>query len=199
MPTEADGVIGVTSVGPSKRKAYYSDYGVEQADVSAPGGDAFDSPPARPENLILAAYPESVGRLEDRDGNGTPDIDANGNPTTTAVVKDGNAYYQWIQGTSMASPHATGVAALIVSEYGRPRSGAISLHPLFTQAYLEASATDTPCMSNQADGTFSYAFVNRPASFTSFCEGTPVFNGWYGHGIVDALRAVEIGHDINLN
>ena len=48
MPTEANGVIGVTSVGPSKRKAYYSDYGVEQADVSAPGGDALDTPPAAP-------------------------------------------------------------------------------------------------------------------------------------------------------
>ena len=46
MPTEGNGVIGVTSVGPSKRKAYYSDYGVEQADVSAPGGDSRD--PARP-------------------------------------------------------------------------------------------------------------------------------------------------------
>src|SRR3954447_622209 len=43
MPTEADGVIGVTSVGPSERKAYYSDYGVEQADVSAPGGDFRDN------------------------------------------------------------------------------------------------------------------------------------------------------------
>ena len=40
MPTEADGVIGVTSVGPRGRKAYYSDYGLEQADVAAPGGDA---------------------------------------------------------------------------------------------------------------------------------------------------------------
>jgi subtilisin family serine protease len=119
MPLEATGVIGVTSVGPSKRKAYYSDYGVEQADVSAPGGDAFDSPPARPENLILAAFPESVGRIEDRDGNGTPDIDADGNPTTPAVVKQGNAYYQWIQGTSMAAPHAVGVAALIVAQYGK--------------------------------------------------------------------------------
>ena len=76
MPTEADGVIGVTSVGPSKRKAYYSDYGVEQADVAAPGGDGFDPDrAARPGNLILAAYPESVGRAA-----GT--IGADGNPTT---------------------------------------------------------------------------------------------------------------------
>ena len=37
MPIEGKGVIGVTSVGPSKRKAYYSDYGIEQTDLSAPG------------------------------------------------------------------------------------------------------------------------------------------------------------------
>jgi subtilisin family serine protease len=28
-------------------------------------------------------------------------------------------YYQYLQGTSMAAPHATGVAALIVSAHGR--------------------------------------------------------------------------------
>ena len=63
MPTEADGVIGVTSVGPSGRKAYYSDYGLEQADVSAPGGDSRDTPDGsrKIENTILAAYPYGVG------------------------------------------------------------------------------------------------------------------------------------------
>ena len=35
-------MLGITSVGPSIRKAYYSDYGVEQADLSAPGGDRRD-------------------------------------------------------------------------------------------------------------------------------------------------------------
>ena len=35
-----------------------------------------------------------------------------------------------------------------------------------------------------------------PASYTTYCEGTPVYNGVYGHGIVDALRAVTIGHDV---
>ena len=62
MPTEADGVIGVTSVGPSTRKAYYSDYGLEQADVSAPGGDVRDTPDGsrKIENAVLAAYPKEV-------------------------------------------------------------------------------------------------------------------------------------------
>jgi hypothetical protein len=130
------------------------------------------------------------------------ELNDDGTPNTPFVVRDCRgstcAYYQWIQGTSMASPHATGVVALIVSQYGHRQGTGISLHPLFAQAYLEASATDTPCMRNMPDGTFSYAHKNRPPSFTSYCEGTPVFNGWYGHGIVDALRAVEIGHDIHM-
>ena len=198
LPTEGNNVISVSAIGPSKTKADYSNWSYEETAVAAPGGWFRDTgwtaanPLGGLQNQILAAYPENVARE-------SGEINPDGTPNTPFVVRDCRgstcAYYQWIQGTSMASPHATGVAALIVSEYGRPRSGAITLHPLFTQAYLEASATDTPCMSNQADGTFSYAFVNRPASFTSYCEGTPVFNGWYGHGIVDALHAVEI--DLN--
>jgi subtilisin family serine protease len=190
MPLEADGVIGVTSVGPSKRKAYYSDYGVEQADVSAPGGDALDSPPAAPENLILAAYPESVGRIEDRDGDGTPDIDANGNPTTPAVVKQGDGYYQWIQGTSMASPHAVGVAALIVAEYGkRDRNNpGVTLGPDKVEQILRRTAVDTACPNPP---TVTY---NNSAHYVATCEGNASFNGFYGDGIVNAFNAVTKRH-----
>jgi subtilisin family serine protease len=186
MPLEANGVIGVTSVGPSKRKAYYSDYGVEQADVSAPGGDGFDSPPAAPENLILAAYPESVGRIEDRDGNGTPDIDAGGNPTTPAVVKQGNAYYQWIQGTSMATPHAVGVAALIVAQYGKSdrNNQGVTLAPDRVEQILRRTAVDTPCPNPP---TVTY---NNPSHFVATCEGNAAVNGFYGDGIISAFNAV---------
>jgi len=186
MPLEADGVIGVTSVGPSKRKAYYSDYGVEQADVAAPGGDGLDTPPAAPENLILAAYPESVGRIEDRDGDGTPDIDANGNPTTPAVVKQGDAYYQWIQGTSMASPHAVGVAALIVAQYGKRdhNNPGVTLAPDKVEQILRRTAVDTPCPNPP---TVTY---NNAAHYVATCEGNASVNGFYGDGIVNAFNAV---------
>jgi subtilisin family serine protease len=199
MPGQGSNVISVSSVGPTKAKADYSNYGYKKITVSAPGGYFRDAPwslsmtpdernAAGIPNLILAAYPKSVaeefGELE-------PD----GTPNTPFVVRDCRgstcAYYQWIQGTSMATPHAVGVAALIVSRHGSRSRDGVTLHPFLTQAYLQASATDTPCPT---PNPFSYADKGRPASYTAFCEGTPVYNGFYGHGIVDALAAV--GRDV---
>ena len=196
MPTEADGVIGVTSVGPSKRKAYYSDYGVEQADVAAPGGDTRDTPDGsrKIENAILAAYPYEVGIREDRELDGRPDIDpVTGEPTSPAVIKQGGAYYQYIQGTSMASPHAVGVAALIVAEYGHrdPRNGGVTLRPDRVEQILKRTATDVACPAQEP---FTYPWAGTPPEdYTATCEGTPQFNGFYGEGIVDALAAVSRG------
>jgi lantibiotic leader peptide-processing serine protease len=191
LPEQGNNVMGVSSVGPSGRKSDFSNYGYEKITVSAPGGwfrDDFrqGAPTARvPENLILAAYPAS-----DPDGLINPD----GTPNTPFAVRDCKgstcAYYQWIQGTSMASPHAVGVAALIISKYGDRSHGGITLNPLLTQAYLEGTATDTPCMT---PNPFSYVPFGRDPSFDTFCEGTPVYNGVYGHGIVDALAAVTQG------
>ena len=191
LPEQGNNVMGVSSVGPSGRKSDFSNYGYEKITVSAPGGWFRDdmrqgAPTARvPENLILAAYPAS-----DPDDLIAPD----GTPRDGFVVRDCKgstcAYYQYIQGTSMASPHAVGVAALIVSKYGDRRGGGVTLNPLLTQAYLEGTATDTPCMT---PNPFSYAAFGRDPSYDTFCEGTPVYNGVYGHGIVDALAAVTQG------
>lgn len=187
MPTEANGVIGVTSVGPSKRKAYYSDYGLEQADVSAPGGDRRDyygtSRYNLPETRILAAYPESVGREA-----GT--IDANGNPTTSLVVKDHGGYYQYIQGTSMASPHAVGVAALAVAQFGSPdrANGGLTLAPAVTERHLLGGATDTPCPEPRR---YHYPDPDLGPEYDATCEGDTARNGFYGEGIISALGVLN--------
>ncbi len=58
MPTEGRHVLGVSALGPSERKAWYSNWGLEQTDVSAPGGDSFDDALPEPSNRILAPYPK---------------------------------------------------------------------------------------------------------------------------------------------
>jgi subtilisin family serine protease len=195
LPIEGPHSIGVGAYGPSQAKADYSNYG-EQISVSAPGGwfrDYFGTPQFRTnENLILSTYPRNVGVAE---GN----IDENGNITPDGVLlgvqRDcrGNVcgYYQFLQGTSMAAPHASGVAALIVSQYGRFSRGNASMNPDRVQAVLEGTAFEIPC---PVPPTVDYLDEGRDATWTATCVGTPQFNGFYGHGSVDAWSAVTRGH-----
>jgi subtilisin family serine protease len=192
MPTEGNGVIAVSSVGPSGGKADYSNYGMEQTDVAAPGGyfrDFFGTPQFRQNaNLILSAYPKSVGLAA-----GTIDP-TTGDPLNPAVLRDCSgsvcAYYQYIQGTSMASPHAAGVAALIVSEFGKKDKvhGGLTLAPETVKRILKESATDHACPDPRL---VDYTIVGRPASWNAYCDGDEDYNGFYGSGIVDALGAVK--------
>ncbi len=196
MPSEGNHVISVSSTGISLRKAYYSDYGKGYVDVAAPGRDAYDTPANTLDvtKTVLAAYPESVGRA-------TGTIGDDGEPTTASVVKScdasGNtcAYYQYLQGTSMASPHAVGVAALIVGKLGfrDPRDGGKALFPAVVELALKVTATKTACPNPR---TYTYTW-HRPDGSTvtaeATCEGGILGNGFYGRGVISALRAVG-GH-----
>ena len=198
LPTEGDHVLSINAIGPSTRKADYSNYGVEQSTVAAPGGffrddplwQATDPPEVRNlagiPNLILAAYPENVARE-------FGEIEPDGTPNTPFVLRDclGTtcAYYQYIQGTSMASPHAVGVAALIVGALGGQSP---DINPDRVQRILQRTATDHACPDPRLH---SYADKLRGPEYDAFCAGSREFNGFYGHGIVDALRAVQRADD----
>jgi subtilisin family serine protease len=192
VPAESNGVVVVSSTGPSTRKAYYSNYGTEQTDIAAPGGDAYDTPGnTRSElGLVLAAYPASLALL-----NG--DIDeAGGVPNNPFVVRDCKgttcAYYQYLQGTSMAAPHAVGVAALIVSRFGHTdkRNGGLGLAPSSTKAHLFSTATAHACPTPRLFGYTRILISGAVVQSEAFCAGPKQDNGFYGHGIINAFAAV---------
>lgn len=198
LPSNGDHVITVSALGPSTAKADFSNYGTERISVSAPGGyfrDGFGTPWYRTnENLILSTYPRNVALAKgsiDGAGNITPKGAAAG--VQKYCDRDVCGYYQYLQGTSMATPHAVGVAALIVSQYGRPdssRDGRLTLTPDAVRRVLYGTATKRPCPDPR---TVSYENVGRSAEFTATCQGSEEFNGFYGHGIVDAYGAVTRG------
>ena len=91
----------------------------------------------------------------------------------------------------MASPHAVGVAALAIAQFGTPDGkGGVGLAPAEVERLLQGTATDTPC---PAQNPFVYTNLPAPGVPPALCEGTPQRNGFYGDGIVDAQR-ILIGH-----
>jgi subtilisin family serine protease len=146
IPTQLPGVVTVSATGVHNVKSYYSSYGKGVVDVAAPGGDR---------RYQLPDTPSKDGRILSTMPNGE---------------------YAFLQGTSMASPHAAGVAALLKSKYPYAT-------PALLQALLKAQADEQSCPeSYDQDGNGTQDAV---------CEGGKRLNGFYGHGIVNALRAVQ--------
>jgi len=147
IPAEVPGFVGVSSVGPTNAKSYFSNYGVGDTEVSAPGGDRFKTP-------------------------NTPD----GNGRVLSTIWPGGGW-GYKQGTSMASPHAAGVVALIRSTH--PEWSAKTV-----VAALQGQADRAACPANPYDPTGDGAWL-------ATCEGGPTGRGFYGAGLVDALDAVN--------
>jgi serine protease len=98
-PASYDGVVSVSALAMDRTRAPYSNYGAK-VDVAAPGGDT------------------------SRDSNGDGYADG---ILSTLVSGTRTSDYRFYQGTSMASPHVAGVAALMKA-----------VHPAMTPAEFDA-------------------------------------------------------------
>jgi hypothetical protein len=133
-------------------------------------GDCATVPAESPGTIGVSALGPNSGKATYSSyGLGSNDVAAPGGSGTTGNCLQtvlstipGNAY-GCFQGTSMASPHAAGVAALIVSRFGSlGRNGDVRLAPARVQSRLVASVIDI---------------------------GLIGYDECFGHGRVDALRA----------
>jgi len=159
LPSDLPGVLTVSSIGLNDMLAAGppSNYGLGYVDLTAPGGDFLQGVP--PSGLVLGPWPAAfqVPRLL-CDPCGGPDA----------------AYYRFFAGTSQAAAQVSGVAALVVSKFGKERrwwSG--RMDPDRVSLILRQTADPLPCPA--AD----------PRCVT---EGNRT--SFYGKGLVNALHAV---------
>ncbi|MGW4734525.1 S8 family peptidase [Streptomyces shenzhenensis] len=146
IPTQLPGVVTVAATGAKGIKSSFSNHGLGVIDIAAPGGDS-------------TAYQ-------------TPEP-----PATSGLILGPLPGGRWgyMAGTSMASPHVAGVAALIKSTH--PYAS-----PALVKALLYAGATATPC-------TDPYD-INGDGKIDAVCEGSTNYNSFYGWGTANALAAV---------
>jgi subtilisin family serine protease len=156
-PAELPGVVTVSASGVTTL-ASYSNVG-NPIDVTAPGGDAAQTPGST-FGRILAGWSST-------DATGTWEVLS----AAGRAVLDGGGRFVWISGTSMASPHAAGVAALIVENHPGWSQGAVS-------AAVASTATPMACPS-PADPALPRCFGGR---------GNTTF---FGAGMVNALAAAS--------
>ncbi len=163
VPVEVPGVIGVSADGNKLLKSFYSSYGVGSVQVTAPGGDSIlQVTAAAPNGRVLSTWPASLIS------------------SCARKVFDGAATYCYAQGTSMASPHVAGVAALIASQ-GIRNPGTIA-------AKIENTADPLACPPDLSIYAFFPAVDNGAPQV---CQGGTSYNSFNGHGQVNALSAVK--------
>ncbi|MCP4131219.1 MAG: peptidase S8 [bacterium] len=135
-------VIAVGSVDYASKRAPYSNYG-SSLDIMAPGGDT------------------TADLNSDGYGDGVLQQTIKGYDTSTGTI-DYTPVYAFFQGTSMACPHAAGLAALLKSHNALATPDTI-------RAALQNSATDLG--SSNWDTEYGYGLINPVAALNYIKAG----------------------------
>jgi lantibiotic leader peptide-processing serine protease len=131
IPAQSGNGMAVSATGPVggasfDRLASYSNYGSSVVDVAAPGGDSVNYPAAGwHTDMVYSCYRRNP---------------PNANPN----------WYTWAAGTSMAAPHVTGLAALVVGKRGH-------VGPARIRAVIENSAANVLPTNFQGKGRIDAA------------------------------------------
>jgi lantibiotic leader peptide-processing serine protease len=172
VPAEIPGVIGVSGTGVEVRKSYFSNYGIGVADIAAPSGDDLQVSAEAPNGQVLSTVPKWFGDLLE------PEVPEFFEKECT----DGSCvYWAYFEGTSMATPHVTGAAALVRSRYG-------GMSPSSVVARLKETADPLACPPNPYLWPDFPQFSNGEPQT---CQGGAGYNSFYGHGLLNALQAVS--------
>jgi subtilisin family serine protease len=168
-PAELPGVLTVSATGPIGIPDYdlwiasYSSVG--NVDVTAPGGDYFAATGTVQDAVLGAVPPDSVL---------WESLDPLEQFFPGLTVVDQGATYVFLNGTSMSSPHAAGVAALIKELHPNWKPGAI-------KAAVQRTTQQLTCPPNwQPLG---------PEDERLRCYGNGGRTSFFGHGLVDAEAA----------
>jgi subtilisin family serine protease len=165
------GVLSVAAAGNSNYDLANKTTDNGSPDDSTPGprqinNSCLDMPTELPGVITVASTTQTKARSSFSNfGLNKIDVAAPGSGILSTVPGGG---YDYMSGTSMASPHVTGVAALMKST-----------HPWWTPRDLEKA------LRKEADDTAC------PTTPDARCTGTTANNAFYGEGIADAQDAVR--------
>ncbi len=179
-PTELSGALTVSATGPIGYPGYdlwiadYSSVGMSRVNVAAPGGDYFQAT-GTVHDAVLGAL-SSTGDPANSIWDFFDFLEVNVPAFDGMTTLSGGARYGYLNGTSMSSPHAAGVAALVKEMH--PGWG-----PDAVKAAVQRSAQHVDC---PADWEPLGSGDERER-----CYGKGGRTSFFGHGLVDALAAAN--------
>ncbi len=156
-PAKYSNVIAVGATSTDQERSYYSNYGSD-IDIVAPGGEVFSN------YELSGILQNTIVGIVDPDGDADDPDDDNGNEYV-----DTSEVYSYYQGTSMASPHAAALGALL-------KSVDATLTPDNIESIIESTADD---------------LIYTSTDYGANDNAVAGFDIYTGHGLINPLQAID--------